>query len=426
MYEQNEHKQKAVVLAAVRVPAELNFELSLRELRGLAEACALQVVGECVQSLEHPDPASCMGSGKIQELKALCTLHEATCVVFNNTLSPGQLSRLVKELDMEVLDKTGLILQIFHERARSAEASVQVEYARLQYMLPRLVGLRAGLSRQGGTGGSMSNRGAGETQLELDRRHIEKRMTELRRELKSLAKNRSTQRRSRVNAGLPLVALVGYTNAGKSTLLNQLLKRYGAPEEKQVFAKNMLFATLDTSIRKLVPERRRPFLLSDTVGFINELPHHLVEAFHSTLEEAAMADLILELVDCSDSHHQTHMEVTARTLAELGAAHIPVLHVMNKADLSEFSYPRLQGERLYISASEGEGLELLVDEIDKRLHSLDINCSFLIPYSEPGVENRLRSLAQITACEYREDGVFLHASLPPERLGQFQAYLCLT
>ena len=235
------------------------------------------------------------------------------------------------------MDRTALILEIFSDRAKTREAKLQVELARLQYLLPRLAGMGTALSRQGGGSGSRSNKGAGEKKLELDRRHIEHRITECKRELEVVKKNRITQRKSRKNSAIPQVSLVGYTNAGKSTIMNQLLSFYGNleiahNEHKLVLQKDMLFATLETTIRKITPPNKSPFYLSDTVGFIDKLPHNLVDAFRSTLEEACEADLLLQVVDVSDPYYKDQMRVTNETLAELGAGHIPQIIVYNKAD----------------------------------------------------------------------------------------------
>ncbi len=420
--------RRAIVAGACISAGDMSgeaFQVSMDELRGLCAAAGIEVAGELTQNLATEDSAYYIGSGKVAELKNQVYLLEADLVIFNNTLSPSQLANLAHDLEVEVIDKTNLILNIFALRARTAEARMQVEYAKLQYMLPRLVGLRQNLSRQGGTGGSMSNKGAGETQIELDRRHIQKEMAELRRALREVEQNRSTQRKKRERSGLPLVALVGYTNAGKSTLMNRLIDLGAPDEEKHVLVQDMLFATLDTTVRKISPAEHRDFLLSDTVGFINDLPHKLVEAFRSTLEEALYADLILEVIDYSDPNYRMHMDVTAQTLKELGAGHIPVLYIMNKADrmYDASALPIVRGDKLYLSAAEGLGMEALLAAIDEKLFAGYITCELLIPYRDSGVENVLRERAQVLAAKYEDDGIHLTASLNQELLQRYKEYV---
>ena len=311
------------LLVGIQLNNGEDYALSLEELESLANACEMEVVGIVEQNLSEIHKAFYIGTGKVEEVREEAEAQNVDVVVFDNSLSPMQIRNLQERIGKPILDRSTLILDIFARRARSGEAKLQVEVARLQYMLPRLVGLHAALSRQGGGSGSMSNKGAGEKKLELDRRVLEHRLAEYRRELKELGAQRLTQRKQRAASGMPRVALVGYTNAGKSTLLNAMLDLYGVDEidveEKKVMEKDMLFATLDTTVRKIAPEGHHAFLLSDTVGFIHKLPHHLVEAFHSTLEEAKEADILLQVIDYSDSHYKEQIAVTERTLKELGA-----------------------------------------------------------------------------------------------------------
>ncbi len=422
--EQLDVKRKTI-LVGVCFNGNPNFETSMQELYGLAEAENLEVVADVTQNLSYEDSAYFMGSGKVQELKGLVYTEKADLVVFNNALSPKQLANLAHDLEVEVIDRTNLILNIFADRARTKEAKMQVDYAKLKYMLPRLVGLRQNLSRQGGTGGSMSNKGSGEQQIELDRRHIEKQMAELRRNLKEVEQSRETQRKRRQQSGIPLVALVGYTNVGKSTLMNEMIRCYCPDEEKEVMVKDMLFATLDTTVRKITPGEHRDFLLSDTVGFINELPHDLVNAFHSTLEEAVFADLILEVIDYSDPNYQMHMDVTAKTLKELGAGSIPILYVMNKADkVMDEKLPVLRGEsKIYLSAAQGEGIPELVKMIEDKLFAGFITMDLVIPYTEGQIENDLRERARVLETKYEEDGIHMKADLNQEMLKRYRVYL---
>ncbi|HSP23335.1 MAG TPA: GTPase HflX, partial [Planococcus sp. (in: firmicutes)] len=290
------------ILVGVQLQQDLHFEYEMEELRNLAEACEVEVVGEVMQNLDRIHPATYVGKGKVEEIKAFYEEAEANLIIFNDELSPSQIRNLEEELECKVIDRTMLILDIFSRRAKTREAQVQVELAQLQYMLPRLVGLRASLGRQGGgSSGGFSNRGAGETKLELDRRKIEDQLSKLHKELEHIRAQRETQRKQRTRTGTPVVSLVGYTNAGKSTIMNGMLAKTGQGEEKKVFEKDMLFATLDTSVRKIVLEDHKHFLLSDTVGFVSKLPHHLVKAFRSTLEEARNSDLLLHVVDVSNA-----------------------------------------------------------------------------------------------------------------------------
>jgi len=283
--------------------------------------------------MESANAATYIGSGKVQEVREMVKALEADMVVFDNGLSPIQLRNLSRELGCAVMDRTTLILEIFSARAKTREAKLQVEVARLQYMLPRLVGLHDALSRQGGASGAMSNKGAGEKKLELDRRKLEQRLTTMRRELENIAEERKTQRKKRAESGIPRVALVGYTNAGKSTIMNAMLAAYVEDKEKKVYEEDMLFATLDTTVRKIVPMDKNAFLLSDTVGFISNLPHNLIKAFRSTLEEVQEADLLVQVIDYSDENYMEHIRVTEDTLKELGAEKIPMIYAFNKADL---------------------------------------------------------------------------------------------
>ena len=296
--------QKAI-LVGVNLNENLDFDHSMEELENLAEACEIEAAAQVVQNLPMVNNAFYIGTGKVEEVKNLVSMLDADCVIFDNSLTPSQQRNLQNQLEAPVWDRTNLILEIFDRRARTKEARLQVESANLQYLLPRLVGMRDALSRQGGcrsgrqlyAGGGLSNKDAGEKKLELDRRRIEKRISELNRELKVMEKDRETQRKRRKESELPSVALVGYTNAGKSTLMNKMLDIWMGDTEKKVLEKDMLFATLDTTVRRISPGDNRDFLLSDTVGFISQLPHTLVKAFRSTLEEACTADLLLQVVD---------------------------------------------------------------------------------------------------------------------------------
>ncbi len=412
-----------VLLVGVDTGEEADFEHSMAELASLAEAAHKQVVGTIVQHMETVNRSLYIGTGKAAQVKAYAAQAEAEEIVFDNALSPTQIRNLANELELPVLDRNNLILDIFALRARTGEAKLQVEAARLQYMLPRLVGMRENLSRQGGTGGAMSNRGAGETKLELDRRKIEHRLSELEKELNSMTKNRETMRKRRMQSGIPQVVLVGYTNAGKSTILNRLVERYGERSEKTVTEKDMLFATLDTAVRSISTGDNRPFLLADTVGFIHKLPHGLVKAFRSTLEEVKYADLLVQVVDFSDEHYKQQMEVTEQTLKELGAGDISRLVVYNKADKCGMEgIPQKKEGRIYMAAGQGCGLEELTGMIQDTLYADRVETDFLLPFNRGDLVSFLMENATVLKQEYTEAGVHLKVSCQKQDAEKYSLY----
>ncbi len=411
-----EERMDRALIVGVNVTAgkDLNkkkgsFDLAMDEMVSLVKACDMEPAGRVEQNMESPNTATYIGAGVCEMVRTL----EADIVVFDNGLSPIQLRNLSRELDCPVMDRTTLILEIFSARARTREARLQVEVARLQYMLPRLVGLHDALSRQGGASGAMSNKGAGEKKLGLDRRRLEQRLTSMRRELEDIAGERETQRKRRAEAGIPRVALVGYTNAGKSTIMNAMLTAYVGDEEKQVYEEDMLFATLDTTVRRITPPDRNAFLLSDTVGFISNLPHNLVKAFRSTLEEVREADLLIQVIDYSDENHMEHIRVTEDTLKELDAAKIPMIYVFNKADLCGMGeFAAVQGDdRLYMSAKSRSGIDTLLTLIAGKLSERYRDCEFVIPYRRGDIVSYLNDNAVVHRVEYREDGVYMDANV---------------
>ncbi len=432
------------LLVGVNLNDGEDYLTSLKELGALAEACEMEVTATAEQTLDQVHKAFYIGTGKVEEVKELAIECDVDVIIFDNSLSPMQMRNLQERLEKPILDRSTLILDIFARRARSREAKLQVEVARLQYMLPRLVGLHAALSRQGGASGSMSNRGAGEKKLELDRRVLEKRLSQLRRELKEVGQERETQRKQRMKTGMPRVALVGYTNAGKSTLLNAMLELYGTDEvdveEKKVMEKDMLFATLDTTVRKIAPQDHHAFLLSDTVGFIHKLPHNLVEAFQSTLEEAKEADILLQVVDYSDAHYRDQIAVTNQTLHKLGADGVPMLYVYNKADLVEpealpglagtesgkllQSLPVVAQDSIYMSAKERVGVEELIRLIEKKLSGGYRDCTMLIPYTDGRAVSYLNEHGVVRQTQYLEEGVQLSLQCREEDYQYYRDYLC--
>lgn len=427
---QDEAKTERVLLAGVNTQmAEDDFERSMDELESLAQACFMEPVGRITQKMDSIHKGLYIGTGKVQEVKEAIGFLEADVVIFDDTLTPSQLRNLQDELQTPVMDRTALILDIFALRARTREAKLQVESAKLKYLLPRLVGMHKALTRQGGTSGSMSSRGAGEKKLELDRRRIEHRIAELNKELEDVAGERQVQRKMRQTSRMPLVALAGYTNAGKSTILNAMIDRYGKEdekkEEKKVLEKDMLFATLDTTVRRICTGNNRDFLLSDTVGFIHKLPHGLVKAFHSTLEEVRDADLLLHVVDYSDPGYKEQMKATEQTLAQLGAAALPTILVFNKADKcgTMTEYPKMAGrDRIYISAKDPSCIQMLAQQILDRVYEDYCTAEFLIPYAKGDLVSYFMEHAQVKESRYETDGTWLSVKChraDKEKYGQY-------
>ena len=420
---ENEERQERAILVGVNINNDTTFELSIKELQSLTEACNIEVVCIHTQNLLSPNTALYIGSGKVKEVQESLAMYEADTVIFDNALSPIQVRNLSQELDAVILDRTSLILRIFNDRAKTAEAKMQVELAQYQYMLPRLVGMHNNLSRQGGGSGSLSNKGAGEKKLELDRRRIEKHISELKRQLADMEQNKATMRKKRNQSALPKVALVGYTNAGKSTILNQLVSRFCKDNSKMVLEKDMLFATLETSVRQITPSGQKGFLLSDTVGFIDKLPHNLVKAFRSTLQEVKEADLLLHVVDFSNPDFMEHIRVTKETLEELSASHIPVLYVYNKADkLDPSAQPKLVDNKLYISAKQECGIDALLEAIGKFLQKDDKEVKLLIPFSEGQIVSALTRDANILNTEYTEKGTVITVKGLPAVIDRYLNY----
>ena len=400
------------VLVGVNLRNDLHFDYSIEELGNLAEALDVEVVGVVTQNLERINPSHYVGTGKIEEIKHFYEAADANLVIFDDELSPSQIRNLERDLECKVIDRTMLILDIFARRAKSKEAQMQVELAQLQYMLPRLVGLRDSLSRQGGgTGGGFKNRGAGETKLELDRRKIEDQIAKLHKELESVKEQRETQRKQRRKSEIPIVSIVGYTNAGKSTIMNQLLNKIDQEDHKQVFEKDMLFATLETSVRQISLPDNKSFLLTDTVGFVSKLPHHLVKAFRSTLEEARDADLLLHVVDASNDENQYMMEITNNTLQAVGVEDIPTLYVFNKSDLANLAYPYVNNEQIWISAKEGKGIDELLELIRKHIFPNYVTCTLCRPFERGDIGSYMNEHAHIMETSYDERGTIIEVEL---------------
>lgn len=358
------HRQRALIVGC-NINNDKGFLNMMEELSGLADACDIEVVGEITQKLERVYSSHYIGKGKVLEVISLIRQKDSEMVIFNDDLSPKQIRNLEKDLKCKVIDRTILILNIFAKRARTKEAQLQVEIAKLQYMLPRVTDLGEALSHHVGGAGFII-RESGETKFELNRRKIRARISALNAELETLAVTRKNQRKQRKKAGVPVIALVGYTNAGKSSIMNTMIDLYSSSIGKYVFEKDMLFATLETYVRSIKLSDNKSFLLSDTIGFISRLPHQLVKAFRSTLEEITEADMLIHVVDYSNPNYNQHIEVVKETLKELGADNIPTIYAYNKSDLVRDEITKEEKDRIYISAKNKIGVDNLVNEICKR------------------------------------------------------------
>lgn len=416
--------QEKVIVTGLDTGQE-DYDYSMIELKELAQANEMNVIDRIDQALDRQNAATYFGKGKIEEIKNTVLSDGATTVITNDELSPSQLSNLNDEIGVRVIDRTELILEIFAKRAHTKEAKIQVQIAQLQYQLPRLhTAANQRLDQQTGGGSGFTNRGAGETQIEMDRRVIQRHISHLRSELKEINKSEATKRALRDKSAIPTAALVGYTNAGKSTIMNQMISRYGISREKEVFEKDMLFATLDTSVRQLTLPDQKRFILSDTVGFVSKLPTHLIEAFRSTLTEAAKADLLIQVIDYSDPHKDEMIKTTEKTLHQIGIDNIPMIYVFNKADKTATEFPTMEGDdRIIISAKQGQSLDLLTKVIKNRLFSDYVDAQLLVPFTDGHVVSYLNEHANITKTEYQNGGTLLNVEISPRDLQRFDQYV---
>ena len=390
-------------------------EESLTELAALVETAGAESVGMILQSREKPDPHSFIGEGKVEEVKRMVENSQATMVIFDNDLSPSQIRVLTELCGVQVLDRSGLILDIFAQRARTKEGCLQVELAQYQYLLPRLIGMWSHLERQGGTGGSpIGTKGPGETQLETDRRHIRRKIDKLKEELEEVRRVRATQRQRRSKNEIPVVAIVGYTNAGKSTLLNAITGA-GIP------ANDRLFDTLDTTTRLLTVSDTLDVVISDTVGFIRKLPHQLVEAFKATLEELEYADLLLHVIDVSNQEWEEQARIVDDLIRELGADSIPCIRVYNKCDVA-FGFQRKEEDAVSLSARTGEGVADLLAAIDKKLDKGTKRVTLHLPYDKAGALDALYREARVESVEYGAT-VDVVAVCTPRIIGQLHQFI---
>ena len=393
--------------------AQTATDETLEELEALLETAGGFCTGKVLQNRHTPDAHSFIGEGKAEEVRMLAEVTQSTMVIFDNELSPGHIRALEEILGVTVLDRSALILDIFAQRAKTREGRLQVELAQYQYLLPRLSGMGKSLSRQGG---GIGTRGPGETKLESDRRHIRERITRLQHELEQVRQVRSVQRERRIKNSVPVVAIVGYTNAGKSTLLNQLTGA-GIP------ANNRLFDTLDTTSRQLTVSDNLDVVLSDTVGFIAKLPHHLVDAFRATLEELEYADLLLHVIDAADPNREEHIAVVDRLIAKLAKPGTKVLRCYNKADLVDPTEIPIGEDVVAMSAKAGIGMDRLLKSIENALGHSRHHVMLTIPYSQGGLVDTLHSSAKVLNVDYTGEGIVVETILDPILYGRLKAYI---
>ena len=414
---------KKAIIVGIKINNQKDFDYMMDELENLVYANNINVSERLVQNLDKIHAGHYLGSGKIEELKKIIAETDVDMVIFNDELSPYQIRNLEEFLDIEVIDRTQLILDIFYKRAKTKEAKLQVEIARLQYELPRMRTSRdEKLDQQSGASGT-SNRGAGETKLEINYRTIKDGIQLLNKELENVIKERDIQRKQRKKNQISVVSLVGYTNAGKSTIMNKFVNKFNKGESKEVFEKDMLFATLETSVRNITLPDRKKFLLTDTVGFVSNLPHHLIKAFRSTLEEVREADLLIHVVDYSSIHYKNMMQTTDSTLAEVGVKDIPVIYVYNKADLTEKEIPADDGDSIYISAKNDIGLDLLLEKIYDKIFQDYEKAVFLIPYNKGEIVSHFNENASVLDIKHEENGTKITAECRKSDIEKYKNYI---
>ncbi|HEY8365089.1 MAG TPA: GTPase HflX [Haloplasmataceae bacterium] len=411
-----ENSADRVLLVGSYIDDEEDFLYTMEELKNLAQSCELEVIGIITQKIKMINARTYFGSGKVDEIKDFVENNDIDIVVVNDDLSASQTRNIQESIGCRVIDRTVLILDIFAKRAKTKEAILQVEIAQLQYLLPR-IGLFSENNNE-----RLGLRGPGETRYELDRRKLEKRISQLEEELRIMVNNRQTQRKKRRKKEIPVVSLVGYTNSGKSTLLNTLLEfSVNCNEDKQVFAEDMLFATLETTTRQIVLENNHQFLVTDTVGFVSHLPHQLIKAFRSTLEEITESDLILHVIDIGNKNYEKQKQITEKVLKEIGVEGIPIINVYNKIDLIECLTVE---DGVYISAKRKANIDDLINEIEKNLFKNNKTVKMLIPYTNGHVYNYLKENAYIINEDYLEKGIYITVELSDYLFQKYKHLVC--
>jgi len=408
------------ILVGAEYKGERLIDYYMEELENLAIARDIEVLYIITQSINRITANFYIGSGKVKEIKTFVENLDADLVIFNNELSGSQIRNLEIEIGVRVIDRTLLILDIFASRAKTKEAMLQVEIAQLEYMLPRLSGLAESLGRQQGGIGS---RGPGEKKLEIDRRRIESDRTRLKKELEEIVKARKIQRRSRAKSNIKKIAIVGYTNAGKSTLLNALIDYTHRDIDKQVYVENMLFATLETSTRHIVLDNNKEFIATDTVGFVSNLPHNLVESFKSTLEEITESDFLVHIVDTSNEFYEKQIDVTNKTLEEIGVHDIPVIYVYNKYDLIDEEIKPLHYPSVIVSLLETEGIKKVINIIERELFKDYEEVLLLIPFNKGEIVSYLNEHTHIINQDYTNEGTLLKLELSKILKSKYKKYL---
>lgn len=414
---------KNAIIVGIKTNNQKDFDYMMDELENLANANNIEVIERVTQNLPKVHTGHYIGKGKIDELKDIIEDTNPDVIIFNDELSPYQIRNLEELLERNVIDRTMLILDIFFKRAKTKEAQLQVEVARLQYELPRIrTSQDEKLDQQGGGSGTR-NRGSGEKKIEINYRTIKQRIQLLNKELESSIKERDVQRKNRKKQGLPVVSLVGYTNAGKSTIMNNLVSKFNDAENKEVFEKDMLFATLETSIRSITLSDNKKFLLTDTVGFVSNLPHHLVKAFRSTLEEARESDLLIHVVDCSSTYMEDMINTTNLTLEDVDVKDIPVIYVYNKADLLDIEIPKDDGDSIYISAKKDIGMDLLLEKIREKIFADYVKAVFLIPYNKGNILSLFNENTTILDMKHEELGTKISVECHKNYIKKYEEFL---